>query len=312
MEERALDGTEKGERRRPEHFREEDVVDIGAYFTIIRKNWWKILGLSLLVGILTLSVLFLLPNRYRARAVIAPSGEEQKTLPAIGALASSFGIQLGGPSKIEDLESLFKSNDLTARVFTRHSHWAVLLGDRYDPATGMVKQGTFDFLRGEERKSTSPGKWDAVRAVDKMMTVKTSPKSGFLTLSFVSTSPETSAAILKDYLDEAKNRLQEEALDRAVKNKRFIEEQIGKTVDAWTRDRLYLLYGQEVEREMMARNREQFGFRVIDSPWILDRKSEPRRGLAALVVTLFSGLMFSIYFIARDRPRQQRDRRDGT
>ena len=53
---------------------------------------------------------------------------------------------------------------------------------------------------------------------------------------------------------------------RATKNKKFIEEQIGKTVDALTRDRLYSLYGQEVEREMMARNREQFGFRVIDFP----------------------------------------------
>ena len=305
MADNALDGTGKKEGRKSEHFREEDVVDIGAYIAIIGKNWWKILSLSLLVGILTLLVLFLLPNRYRARAVIAPSGEEQKNLPAIGALASSFGIQLGGPSKIEDLESLFKSNDLTARVFTRHDHWRVLLRDRYDPATGTVRPGTFDFLRGGERKSASPGKWDAVRAVDKMMTVTTNPKASFLTLSFVSTSPEASAAILKDYLDEAKNRLQEEALDRAMKNKKFIEDQIGKTVDAWTRDRLYLLYSQEVEREMMARNREQFGFRVIDSPWVLDRKSEPRRGLAALVVTLFAGLAFSIYFAARDRPRQQ-------
>ena len=53
-------------------------------------------------------------------------------------------------------------------------------------------------------------------------------------------------------------------------NKKFIEEQIGKTVDALNRDRLYSLLGQEVEREMMARNREQFGFRVIDSPRVPD------------------------------------------
>jgi uncharacterized protein involved in exopolysaccharide biosynthesis len=303
MTEKTLDGTEKRERRTPGHFREEEMVDIGAYIAIIGKNWWKILSLSLLVGILTLAALFLLPNRYRARAVIAPSGEEQKNLPAIGALASSFGIQLGAPSRIEDLESLFKSNDLTARVFTRHDHWRVLLRDRYDPSTGRMGPGIFDSLRERGAKTASPGKWDAVRAVDKMMTVKTNPKSGFLTLSFASTSPEASAAILKDYLDEAKNRLQEEALDRAMKNKRFIEEEIRKTVDAWTRDRLYSLYAQEMEREMMARNREQFGFRIIDSPWVLDRKSEPRRGLIALVVTLFAGLAFSIYFVARDRPR---------
>jgi hypothetical protein len=60
-------------------------------------------------------------------------------------------------------------------------------------------------------------------------------------------------------------------------NKKFIEEQIGKTVDALNRDRLYSLLGQEVEWEMMARNREQFGFRIIDvPPDLLLRGVDPR------------------------------------
>jgi hypothetical protein len=88
---------------------------------------------------------------------------------------------------------------------------------------------------------------------------------------------------------------------------KFIEEQIGKTVDALNRDRLYSLLGQEVEREMMARNREQFGFRMIDSPRIPDTKSKPGRGPAALLATLFAGLAFSIYFCARDRRKRTGD-----
>ena len=44
MADNALDGTGKKEGRKSEHFREEDVVDIGAYIAIIGKNWWKILG----------------------------------------------------------------------------------------------------------------------------------------------------------------------------------------------------------------------------------------------------------------------------
>ena len=52
---------------------------------------------------------------------------------------------------------------------------------------------------------------------------------------------------MKYFLDEGKSRLQEETPDRAVRNKKFIEEQIGMTADALTRDRLYSLYGQEME-----------------------------------------------------------------
>ena len=67
-------------------------------------------------------------------------------------------------------------------------------------------------------------------------------------------SSERSENIEKYFLDEGKSRLKGDALDREIKNKQFIEEQIKKTVDALARDRLYSLYGQEVEREMMVQN----------------------------------------------------------
>jgi len=120
-------------------------------------------------------------------------------------------------------------------------------------------------------------------------------------VSFESPSAEGSANIVKYYLEEGKSRLQEEALDRAVKNKKFIEEQIGKTIDALTRDRLYSLYGQEVEREMLGRNREQFGFRVIDFPRVPDRKSRPTRSRSAILAA-FGGLIAACgYHLSRRR-----------
>jgi LPS O-antigen subunit length determinant protein (WzzB/FepE family) len=109
---------------------------------------------------------------------------------------------------------------------------------------------------------------------------------------------------VKYYLDEGKNRLQEEALDRAIKNKKFIEDQIGKTVDTLTRDRLYALYGQEVEREMMARNREQFGFRVIDSPRVPDMKSRPSRGKASIAGACIGFFVSAFFFLKRKNTRK--------
>jgi len=287
---------------RPPMEHREDEIDLGVYFAILRKQWWKICGISLAVGVATLLYMFTKPNIYKSTAVIMPSLDEGKQSPALGALAS-MGISAGGPSKIEDLEVLFRSNDLTARVFTRHNHWPVLLGDAYDPATGMLRSSSpFSLERSKDKAPKQPGDWDAVRAASKAFVVTTNRKSGSLTLSFESTSAQESAAILKDYLDEGKNRLQEEALDRATKNKKFIEEQIGKTVDALNRDRLYSLLGQEVEREMMARNREQFGFRVVDSPRIPDLKSKPQRARSAVTATILSFLAACIFFVFRNRP----------
>ena len=282
---------------------EEDVIDLREYFAILRKNGWKIVLFSLAVGLVTLLVMFLLPNIYQATAVLTPAVDEKRPNPALGILAS-FGVDIGSPTKVEDLETLFKSNDLTVRVFRKYNLWPIVLPDRFDPATGKMKFCWTDRLFGREKGPRVPGDWDAIRAAKDRLKVSVNKRAGTVSVSFESPSAEGSANIVKYYLDEGKSRLQEEALDRAVKNKQFIEEQIGKTVDALTRDRLYSLYGQEVEREMMARNRDQFGFRVIDSPRVPDRKSKPGRGLAALMATLFSGFAFFIYFVSRDRRKQ--------
>jgi uncharacterized protein involved in exopolysaccharide biosynthesis len=275
---------------------EEDEKILREYISVLRKHWWKIAALSLAVGVATLLYMFTKPNLYNSTAVIMPVIEEGKQNPAFGALAS-MGIAVGGPTKVEDLESLFKSKDLTARVFNRHDHWRVLLGDAFDPATGTVRISPLSKLLGNDKVPKPPGDWDAVRSAAKGMTVATNRKSGTLTLSFESTSAQQSAAILKDYLDEAKTRLQEEAFDRATKNKKFIEEQISKTVDPLNRDRLYGLLGQEVEREMMARNREQFGFKVIDSARAPDRKSGPHRAKTAAVASIAGFIVAAGYLL---------------
>ncbi len=277
----------------------EDEIDLGIYFSILRKVWWKAALLSLAVGGATLLYMFTKPNIYQATAVITPEKDERRQSPGLGALAS-FGINVGDPSSVEDLESLFKSNDLSVRVFKKYNLWPIIYGDKYDPVTGRIKTST-GRLSGGEKDRKPLGDWDAIRAAKDCLKVSVNKKAGTVSVSFESPSAEGSASIVKYFLDEGKNRLQEEALDRAIRNKKFIEEQIGKTVDALNRDRLYSLLGQEVEREMMARNREQFGFRVIDSPRVPDRKYKPQRGQSAMLAFVLSYFAGCVYSIARRR-----------
>ena len=276
----------------------DDEIDPREYFAVFRKVWWKIVLLSLAAGLVTLIVMFQLPNIYQATAVITPATDEKKQIPALGALAS-FGIDVGGPSRVEDLETLFKSNDLTVRVFKKYNLWPIVLADRYDSTTGKVKASWTERVFRSASQPKDPGYWDAVRAAKDALKISVNKKAGTLSVSFLTTSPEHSPKIVGYYLEEAKNRLQEEALDRSMKNKKFLEAQLGKTVDTLTRDRLYSLFGQEVEREMLAHNREQFGFKIIDAPQIPDRKLKPRGGLGAILAFVLSFFAGSVYFIGR-------------
>ena len=299
MTEQTPDRAEMDRRRRKE-YHEEEVIKFEVVFSVIRQNIWKILGISLGAGVLTFLLLLTRPNLYRSKAVIMPVEEDNQQRVALGALAS-LGLSIGGSAKVEDLEVLFKSDDLTVRVFSRHDHWATLLGDSYDPVTKEVKPDFFSFLTSGRKEPGPPDDWDAILAAEDSKSVSIDRKTGSLAISFDSTSPKESAAILTEYLDEAKSRLQEEALVRAAKNKKFIEEQIGKTIDPLTRDRLYISLGQEVEREMMARNREQFGFRIIDAPRVPNRKDSPARGLIALVAAVSTCFLVAWVFILMNR-----------
>jgi uncharacterized protein involved in exopolysaccharide biosynthesis len=274
-------------------------ADPQDFLRVLLRAWWKILAFSLAAGVGVGLATIRMPDIYRATAVIAPSVEEGKSSSPLGALAS-VGILVGGASKVEDIEGLFDSRDLTVRVFRKYNLWPIVLGDRYDPNTGTIRPSAGGIPAGKD-PGRIPGDWDAIRAAKEQMTVSLNRKAGSLSISYESFSPEGSARILEHYLEEGKSRLQEEALARAVRNKKFIEEQIARTPDPLVRDRLFSLYGQETEKEMLARNREQFGFKVIDSARAPDRKSRPRRGMAILLGFLAGFVLSSGFFLVRNR-----------
>ncbi len=273
---------------------------LGGWMPTFRRTWWKIALLSLAAGLATLLAMFALPNIYRSTAVITPVSEEGKQTPLLGGALASFGIVFGGPTKVEDLETLFRSEDLTVRVFRKYDLWPSVLGDRYDPRSRTIVPGWIERLTGETKGAKPPGDWDAIRAARDNLKVAMNKRSGTLVISFDSRSAEGSAAIVRYYLEEGKSRLQEEAFARASRNKQFISEQIGKTIDALTRDRLYTLYGQEVEKEMLARNREQFGFKTVDNARAPDRKFKPHRAQGAIAATLVAFFAFSGIFLWRE------------
>lgn len=289
---------------------QDTTIDFGPIFRRLRRTWWKILLLSLLAGIVTFAIMRAFPNQYLASAVVSPPPEDARQSPALGALAS-IGLTVGGPSSVEDLEALFRSRDLAARVFRKHDLWAAVLGDRYDNVAKQVKVSRLGRLLYPDAVPGAPGDWDAIRAVKDRLSVSVNKKAGTVTVSFESPSAQGSADVVRFYLEEGKGRMQEEALVRARKNKRFILDQIAATFDPITRERLYSIYGQEVEREMLAQNQEQFGFKVIDSVRVPDKKSGPKRVKSAALAMALSLPFGAFLFGALEKRRAARCAAEG-
>ena len=224
-----------------------EIISFPEIKSVIRANLWKIVLLSLIVGFSTAIWMFMKPNLYQASSILTPIADDSKSNTALGALAS-FGIPVGSSSKLEELEALFRSDDLTVRVFRKHNLWPIVFGRDFDTTTGKLKISLRERLLFGRGEMEVPTDWDAIREAEKFFRVSTNKKLGTLFIAFETLNPAGSADIVRYYLDEAKSRLQEEALERATRNKRFLEEQIAKSMDPLSRERMYAVYGQEVER----------------------------------------------------------------
>ena len=279
-----------------------------GYVEVFRLLWrrkWGIFGFVGAVIVISVFVLASMPNIYRASAVVKPvSPDTGKTSSPLEYL-TSLGLSFTSSTKVEDLEVLLKSQDLTTRVFRKYDLWKEVFADEIDKTTGKRKMNLISRLPVGEKQMDVFGDWDAIRAARKALAVRTDTRRGVLTVSFESQDPTLSSRIVKYYLEEAKSRLQEEEFERARINKNFLEDQIAKTIDALTRERLYLLYSQEIEKEMIARNREQFGFRLIDSPKPPDRKIRPQRALTIIVAGLTALLVSSFLAVALETAERE-------
>jgi uncharacterized protein involved in exopolysaccharide biosynthesis len=278
-------------------------LSISDLLRAARRGYRVVLAWSVSGLLLGYAIALTLPNYYRAKAMLSPSGEDMKPSAALSALGS-FGIQLGGPSKIEDLEVLLHSEDLTSRVFATGRYWSEVFGSRYDGKTNTLHRSLQDFLTGREARA--PNDWDAIRAAESALHVSVNKKSGTLQITFESLSAEGSAALVTAYIEGARDRLVDEALERARKNKNFLQDQIEHTSDALARERLFSLLGQELEKEMMAKNRNQLGFKIIDRPRVPEKKAGPPRTLVALASAILAAALATVFLALRKPARAER------
>jgi len=103
---------------------EEDVIDFGEYFAILRKNGWKIALFSLAVGLVTLLVMFQFPDIYQATPS-SPPVDEKRPNPALGILAS-LGIDVGSPTRWKTWKP-FSEPRPHRGVFRKYNLWPIVL-----------------------------------------------------------------------------------------------------------------------------------------------------------------------------------------
>jgi hypothetical protein len=228
------------------------------------------------------------------------------------------GLALPGMTSAAEIVNLLKSNILKEKILRRYQLLPVLFYQQWDAGKKDWKRGesglslnplayvrklmgaftSGEGKKGQKKEGGGPDTWDGIRMLDGMVMINNSVKENSITITVEYTDPETAARIAEYYLTTLTDHMSSEAKRVALINRKYLEEELGKTGDPFIKQKIYNMIAQQVETTMMAEVKENFSFKVIDPPRVPDKKIKPKRAnmvLISLVVALFLGIFLTFF-----------------
>lgn len=218
---------------------------------------------------------------YRADVVIMQVKQSSLGGPAasvatqLGEVASLAGVSLG-PENSREPTAVLKSRDVIARFIQRYQLVPTLL----------------------KGASQHAGMWFAVRAfASQVLTIHEDPREGETTVSMRWTDPTIAARWANDFVALVNELLRERDLEQANRDLAYLKDQVSNTKDEDLRIVLYNLIQSEDKTLMLANERPDYAFTIIDPAVIPGERVSPKRTLiviAGLAAGFLCGVLFAL------------------
>jgi len=297
-------------------FSDEDEINLLDYWRVI---WKRRAFISCIVVVMTLATAIaslFMTDIYQAKAVIKPvtpkeGGTGMSALAQqFGGMAGLAGVALPGSTSATELVALLKSNILRGKIIERYQLLPILFYNQWDGEKKTWKKGSHFSLnplalvskirpgksKADKGEKDVPDTWDGLRALDNVVKVVYNVKDDAITVSADFPDPEMAARMVEYFLSSLNDHTSSEAKRIAAINRKYLEEQLGKTGDVILQQRIYNLIANQIETTMMAEVKENFAFKVLDPPLTPDKKSKPKR--TQMVIISFIVSLFLSIFIA--------------
>jgi uncharacterized protein involved in exopolysaccharide biosynthesis len=288
---------------------------------LIRVLWagkWLIGIVTFSAAVLAIVVALMLPNVYRAEALLAPSdqggaGGLSALASQYGGLASLAGIDLGGgkTDKVSLSLEILRSRKFISDFIDRHDILIPLMAaDGWDASTGNLTIDSAMYDEASKKwvrevgfpRSTVPSSQEAFEAFREIFYVLQDPVTGFVTIAVEHYSP-TMAKQWLDWLVEDLNALtMRRDVDDAERAIEYLNQQIEKTSIADLRKVFFGLIEEQTKTVMLATLTDEYVLKTIDPAVAPEEKTRPKRALIVVVAVLLSFfLSLAIVLIQRSR-----------
>ena len=290
-------------------------IDAAEVLRVIWKSKLIVLTISLLVAILTLIYSFSLPNLYKSKALLSPVAEKNSmnsAMQSYSGIASLAGINLSSPSgsnnavkALDKLRSLsFFQDNIMPNIFLPD----LMAIESWDASNNTIHydDAIYDenkkmWIRDYEYPQTKiPSAQESFQVfIDNHLSVAEDSETFFVTIAIKHPSPYIAQEWTELIVKELNNffRIKDKAEAQAAVN--FLNAQLSQTTFNEVKLAIAELLQSKTQQLTLIEVNDFYVFDYIDPPAVMEKKSEPKRGLMLIIGAFFGGILGMIFALFR-------------
>ena len=288
----------------------DDEIDLRQLFATLWQGKWIIVATTILFAVAGVFYALSKPNIYQASVLLAPAQNEGNSggiSGQLGGLASLAGINLGGggSNKTVIAKEVLKSRAFLTDFIHRHNLSVPLMATEawnmqsqswvINPELYSVETG--EWQQDDEGKSLQPTDWDMVKKFKAShLSLSEDKETGMLTVKLKSLSPPVAKEWADLLIKDINEHMRQQDVQDAEARIAYLEEKLNETNIAGMQQVFYQLIESETRTVMLASAQNEYVFKTIDPAVVPQEKSEPKRALICVVITMLGG-MFGVLIV---------------
>jgi uncharacterized protein involved in exopolysaccharide biosynthesis len=234
---------------------------------------WLVLSITVVFMISGIIAGLLITKEYRAEILITATDSPTGASGGLGAIASQYGalaslagISLSGKDNKSESIAVLQSRLITETYVRDNDLLPVLYSDLWDEKAKNWKPTDIRKI---------PSLWKANQYFKKIRDVREDKQSGLVTMRITWRDPVAAAKWANELVKNTNRYLRDKAIKESDQNIAYLNEQAAKTSVIEARDAIYSILKQELNKQMIARGREEYALKVLDPAQTPELPSSP-------------------------------------
>ena len=293
-----------------ENKKNDDEIDIKELFLVLWNAKKIIILVTSLFALGSIYYALSLTNHYKSVALLNIAGQENvsNSFSGLGGLASkALSLPANGDKSTLAMEIIqsraFLKHLLTfenilpsimaTKSYNRQSKKIIFDPEIYNKDDGKwVRQSTGN-------KESKPSYLEAYDTYIGQVSVNQDKVSAFITISFEHISPVFAKEFLDLIIRETNELLRNKDLRESTDAIEFLVSEIPKSSLISMKDAINQLVLSKLETQMMAKISNEYVLKIIEPPFVPEKKSQPRRSMIVIFWTLVGGMLATLWAFIR-------------